>query len=444
MTSPSPRTRRSRRTRIHFSRTWRTPPTRASQSPRRHNWQRSSPATARRRSTQTGRQACSSRRRPRWSPRTWRTSHNCPVGPWPVSDTGHGPSGPDQLAGEAEDEDLAPRIPSRLDHGQRASRVVVETRAAEHSQLVQLQVADRPAGHDPPLRERDRDVARAHPRGQERAEILRLPDRRRLDPLVEEVLPNDFGVTDPSGSPHGHAHAGDLPARDPDICRTGAGARAPAVRKRGSHAQRKEPDHEKPPTHPPTPFRSRFVSHAAATGSSSQNTDPSPSSLSKLIRPPCASTTERAIVRPRPVPGMPLSVASPRKNLANTRSWSSSAMPTPSSRTLTLTKPFSCSATTSTAPPPGEYLMAFDNRLPTTCASRSGSPCTGSGVRATFTSSRWSSLCPSNNRTWSDTIRPISISSRVSGRWPSSRRSASRKSLSSDDSRLPSASMIPR
>src|SRR5262245_47421217 len=144
MTSRSPRTRRSRRTRIHFSRAGRTPPTRASRSPRRHNSQRSSPATARRRSTQTGRQACSSRRRPRWSPRTWRTSHNCPVGPWPVSDTGHGPSGPDQLAGEAEDEDLAPRIPSRLDHGQRASRVVVETRAAEHSQLVQLQVADRP------------------------------------------------------------------------------------------------------------------------------------------------------------------------------------------------------------------------------------------------------------------------------------------------------------
>ena len=30
--------------------------------------------------------------------------------------------------------------------------------------------------------------------------------------------------------------------------------------------------------------------------------------------------------------------------------------------------------------------MAFDNRLPTTCASRSGSPCTGSGVRATLVS----------------------------------------------------------
>src|SRR5436190_8795379 len=41
---------------------------------------------------------------------------------------------------------------------------------------------------------------------------------------------------------------------------------------------------------------------AGATGSSNENTLPAPGSLSAQIRPPCASTTDRAIARPIPVP----------------------------------------------------------------------------------------------------------------------------------------------
>src|SRR4029450_12601342 len=60
---------------------------------------------------------------------------------------------------------------------------------------------------------------------------------------------------------------------------------------------------------PLTPFAGPHQRSFAAIGSSSQKTDPSPLALWKLIVPPCASTSERAIGRPSPVPAMPLAGA---------------------------------------------------------------------------------------------------------------------------------------
>jgi PAP2 superfamily len=62
--------------------------------------------------------------------------------------------------------------------------------------------------------------------------------------------------------------------------------------------------------------RSLTVGAAAAagvrSGSSSQNVEPIPSSLSKPILPPWAPTISRATARPRPVPPIPAACAAPR------------------------------------------------------------------------------------------------------------------------------------
>ena len=128
-------------------------------------------------------------------------------------------------------------------------------------------------------------------------------------------------------------------------------------------------------------------------GSSSQKVVPSPGSLSKPMLPPCASTISRETARPRPVPVMPVAPASPRKNFVKMRLCCSSGIPRPSSCTAIRTPPPLRAATSWTVPPSGEYLIAFESRLPTTCASRPGSPRTVSGRSASSTASRCFGLC---------------------------------------------------
>src|SRR5829696_4021274 len=354
------------------------------------------------------------------------------------------------LARQPEEQDVAARFLRRPNHRQRPARVVVEPGASEHGQLVQILVLDRPTRDQPALGEKDRDVAGTRCRRRERANELRIANRLRPDPPVEEVLPDNLRIAgSTAGSSDVDPNAADLAARDPDRRRPGHRSRAPCapaprVEKTGHGEHRGQREHVHQTTHPPTPFGRQRRYPAAAVGSSSQKTEPSPLSLSKFMLPPWASTTDRAIVRPRPVPGIPLAGASPRKNFTNTRSCWSSGIPRPSSRTLTRTTPFSCSATTCTVPPSGEYLIALDRRLPTTCASRFGSPRTVSGVGGITMSSSCFSLCPSKRRTCSVTTRDTSISSGSRIRWPSSSRSASRKSLRRSESLRPSRSMISR
>ena len=53
-------------------------------------------------------------------------------------------------------------------------RVVVEPRASEHGQLIQILVLDRPARDQPALGKEDRDVAGARCRRRQRADELRI------------------------------------------------------------------------------------------------------------------------------------------------------------------------------------------------------------------------------------------------------------------------------
>src|SRR6266508_1821733 len=120
----------------------------------------------------------------------------------------------------------------------------------------------------------------------------------------------------------------------------------------------------------------------SARGSSNQNVEPWPSTLSKPTLPPCASTIWRLSARPRPVPPIRrVSDESTRKNLEKTRSRSTTGIPSPRSTTRTRIAPSEASATISTGPPSGEYLIAFESRLPTTCSIRSRSASTRRGSR---------------------------------------------------------------
>src|SRR5215210_239504 len=279
--------------------------------------------------------------------------------------------------GQAEEQDLPPRPSRRPDDGQRPARVVVQPRPSEHRQLVQILVLDRPARDQPALREEDGHRARPCSRRRERADVLGVPDRRRPDSLVEQILTHDLGVADsPTRGSYVNSDPARLPARDPNRrrprpCRR---ARVPRVQQPRTSDTKSDDEHIEQPTHPPLLSPCAGIPPLAATGSSIQKIEPFPVSLSKFNRPPWASTTDRAIVKPRPLPGIPLAPASPRKNFANTRSCRSSGIPSPSSRTLTRTSPSSRSATTCTVPPSGEYLIAFERRFPTTCARRFGSP----------------------------------------------------------------------
>jgi N-acetylmuramoyl-L-alanine amidase len=98
------------------------------------------------------------------------------------------------LPRQAEDQDLTQRPARRPDHGERPARVVVEPRAPEHRELIELLVADRAARHQPAARQEERDRACARQRGCVRAHVLRLSERLRPQPLVEQVLAHDLRV----------------------------------------------------------------------------------------------------------------------------------------------------------------------------------------------------------------------------------------------------------
>src|SRR3954465_12616745 len=100
-----------------------------------------------------------------------------------------------------------------------------------------------------------------------------------------------------------------------------------------------------------------------SVGSSNQNTEPEPSVLSKPIWPPWATTISCARAKPRPVP--PTRAAGPRwsrKNFSTTCGCSGAGIPSPLSVTDTVTQPAVQVAATTTSPPSGEYLIAFDKR----------------------------------------------------------------------------------
>jgi hypothetical protein len=130
------------------------------------------------------------------------------------------------LAGEAEDQDVPPWSSGRPDHCQRAASVVVEPRAAENCELVELREPDRAARHEPASGQEVRARAAASPFGDERADEISMPDRPGLDPLVEQVLANDLHVAGPPPRPARiNAHAADLAIGDPDGGRPCACAR---------------------------------------------------------------------------------------------------------------------------------------------------------------------------------------------------------------------------
>jgi len=95
---------------------------------------------------------------------------------------------------------------------------------------------------------------------------------------------------------------------------------------------------------------------------------------STQIRPPCASMIVREIDRPSAVPPTRRLDA---ENGSNTRSWSSAAIGSPELNTETPTASSVSGGPntwTSITPPLGANRIALDSRLPSTWASRSGSP----------------------------------------------------------------------
>ena len=107
-----------------------------------------------------------------------------------------------------------------------------------------------------------------------------------------------------------------------------------------------------------------------ATGSVNTNLLPSPGLLSTQIRPLCSSTKRFDSASPSPVPSRCSLPAAACWNSSKIRTWSSSAMPGPSSVTETRTSPLTRAAVTSIAPPGGLNLTAFESRLKTTCLTR--------------------------------------------------------------------------
>ena len=100
-------------------------------------------------------------------------------------------------------------------------------------------------------------------------------------------------------------------------------------------------------------------------------------SLVTQILPPCFSTSDLTMLRPRPVP-LTFWVAGfwARKNLVNSLSRSSAVMPTPVSLTSTCTSSSRACARTLTAPPSSVYLCALDSRLVMIWTTRSRSALT--------------------------------------------------------------------
>src|SRR2546422_1024269 len=104
------------------------------------------------------------------------------------------------------------------------------------------------------------------------------------------------------------------------------------------------------------------------------------------IWPPCASTSSRAIARPRPLPFTPVSaLVLPRKNRLKIDSRSSGGTPGPESMTSITASPAKALAFTEIVPPGGVNFTAFEIRLSTIERSFSGSA-SSSAVSGVFSS----------------------------------------------------------
>src|SRR5439155_3716184 len=132
------------------------------------------------------------------------------------------------------------------------------------------------------------------------------------------------------------------------------------------------------------------ASHRYAGGPGRVNTNvlPFPGSLSTQIRPPCSSTRRFESASPSPVPSPCSLPAAACWNSSKIRAWSAGAIPGPVSATETRTSPSTRAALTSTAPPGGVNLTAFQSRLRTTCLTRRSSPVTMSSPGADASETR--------------------------------------------------------
>ena len=132
----------------------------------------------------------------------------------------------------------------------------------------------------------------------------------------------------------------------------------------------------------------RRAPRAAAAAPMKAAPCPSPS-LSTSTVPPCSSIRWRTIERPSPRPPW-VRVIDPSawRKRSKTKGRKSGRMPIPVSLTRMTAFPPTSRRRTSTRPPRGVNLMAFDSRFQITCWRRSASPSTGLASGAIETSRR--------------------------------------------------------
>jgi hypothetical protein len=100
--------------------------------------------------------------------------------------------------------------------------------------------------------------------------------------------------------------------------------------------------------------------------------------------PPCSCTRPRLSARPMPSPPSRdrSSAADTCENIVKISRAGAGDRPMPLSRTRSTTSPARAPPSTSMRPPGSVYLAAFDSRLDSTCARRTGSTRTGTGCAA--------------------------------------------------------------
>jgi len=139
-----------------------------------------------------------------------------------------------------------------------------------------------------------------------------------------------------------------------------------------------------------------------------------------------------------------VAVESARKKRVKSLPRVASSMPMPSSRTATRTLPSHTPAETVTAPPSGEYFVAFEIRLRSVWRRRSGSALTTRSPPERSVTKQWDSLVCSNISTASSISRAREVGSKWYSILPDSMRCTSRKSSISFPSRFVSVITISR
>src|SRR5690606_1308139 len=115
----------------------------------------------------------------------------------------------------------------------------------------------------------------------------------------------------------------------------------------------------------------------SSNGSENQKVDPSPSRLSNPTSPPCRRTLSAEMYSPRPSPVKSEEVSCTRSKRPNKCFFLSSAMPMPKSCTEIRTSRSVNKQVTYTSLASGEYLIALERKLCTTCSNRERSPQAG-------------------------------------------------------------------